>query len=207
MELRFLRVSVLSAATVCLIAAHIGDALPVYGGEPSPTVVKDHILLTPPDDIRLPEHRPITSPGFPSELSGMCLTWQDCLDYCKTHQSESVCGRLIKDPVDREIYHDLGMALQKSGDLAYAEYTAASGARDICEPDMRQAAETVMSRYREASSNLKRSLPKTGDQALTEKDTLISIDTSMLTVYRIKDRLDRECCQGCRGIKPKGTMK
>lgn len=97
MKLRFLRISVLSAATVGLIAAHMGDALPTYGGEPSPAVVKDRNLRAPSDDIRLPEPRPITSPGFPSGLSGMCLTWQDCQEYCNKHQSDQGCARFVND--------------------------------------------------------------------------------------------------------------
>lgn len=297
MKWRALRVSILSAATAGLIAAHIGDVLPAYGGEPSPAVVKDRNLRAPSDDIRSPEHRPITSPGFPSGLSGRCLTWQDCQKYCESHQSDPACDRLIADPGggkspgavssserylhfreqveklkknpddvelrewiientkifspsslhseeafklknradamfakaqtaadimeaatvykkalelapwDRTIYHDLGMALQKSGDMAHAAYTATAGMRDICEPDMRQAAETIMARYREASINLRFSLSKTGDQALTEKKTLMQIDNNMLTIYRLKGEQDRECCLGCRGIKPEGSKQ
>jgi hypothetical protein len=64
-----------------------------------------------------------------------------------------------------------------------------------------------MARYREASNNLKFSLSETGYQAVADKDKLISIEKNMLTIYRMKDRLDRECCNGCRGVKPREKLK
>lgn len=94
MKWRALRISVLSVAAVGLVAASIG--VPVYGGDLSPAVVGDRIHRAPNNDTRIP-YFPITSPGFPSALSGKCLTWQDCQEYCNTHQSDHGCARFVND--------------------------------------------------------------------------------------------------------------
>ena len=56
-----------------------------------------------PDDIRFPDPTPITSPGFPSDLTGKCVTMQGCLEYCKAHPSDPACEGLInkKPNVDK----------------------------------------------------------------------------------------------------------
>lgn len=75
--------------------------LPVYGAESSQSLEGDRVPRTQPDDIRLPDRAPIQSPGFPSELTGKCLTMQECLVYCRFHQSEPACDRLIDKPRDK----------------------------------------------------------------------------------------------------------
>jgi hypothetical protein len=92
-----LRGSALFVGIVILAAALIGGVPPVFGGELSPAVVQDRTPRPPPDDIRLPEPSPITSPGFPSDLAGKCVTMQGCLEYCKSH-SEPACDRFLKKP-------------------------------------------------------------------------------------------------------------
>jgi hypothetical protein len=94
-----LRGGALSIGIAVLVAALIGVAPPVFGGELSPAVVKDRVPRPPSDDIRLPEPSPITSPGFPSDLAGKCVTMQGCLEYCKAHRSEPACERFLDKPV------------------------------------------------------------------------------------------------------------
>jgi hypothetical protein len=95
-----LRGSGLSVGIAIRAAALIGVAPPVFGGDLSPAVVQERTPGPPSDDIRLPEPSPITSPGFPSDLAGKCVTMQGCLEYCKAHRSEPACERFLdKKPV------------------------------------------------------------------------------------------------------------
>jgi hypothetical protein len=82
-----------------LIAVLIGGAPPVCGEVLSPAVVQERTPGPPSDDIRLPEPSPITSPGFPSDLTGKCVTMQGCLEYCKAHRSEPACERFLNKPI------------------------------------------------------------------------------------------------------------
>jgi hypothetical protein len=82
-----------------LVSGLIGGAPPAFGGDLSPAVVQDRTPRPPSDDIRLPEPAPITSPGFPSDLAGKCVTMQDCLEYCKAHRSEPACERFLNKPI------------------------------------------------------------------------------------------------------------
>ncbi len=89
------RVRLLSAAAAGMVAALIGAEQPVHGDGLPPAVVQDRVPHSPSDDIRLPNPPPIKSPGFPSELTGKCLTMQDCLEYCEAHPSEPACIRFM----------------------------------------------------------------------------------------------------------------
>jgi hypothetical protein len=95
-----LRARVLSAAAAGLVASLIAVALPVHGDGIPPAVVEDRMPGPPSDDILLPDPSPIKSPGFPSELTGKCLTMQDCLEYCKAYPAEPACARFIDRHVD-----------------------------------------------------------------------------------------------------------
>ncbi|MDO8311777.1 MAG: hypothetical protein Q7T25_07540 [Sideroxyarcus sp.] len=90
-----------SRSCVLSIVLLVSAVLPVYGAESSQTLEGDRVPKTQPDDIRLPDRAPIQSPGFPSELTGKCLTMQECLAYCRSHQSEPVCDRFIDKPRDK----------------------------------------------------------------------------------------------------------
>jgi len=82
----------------CLLPALMGVAPSAYGNDLSPAVVQDRTPRSPSDDIRLPEPSPITSPGFPSDLTGKCVTMQGCLEYCKAHPSDPACERFFNKP-------------------------------------------------------------------------------------------------------------
>lgn len=94
-----LRGSALSVGIAILVSALIGGALPVFGDERSPAVGNDRNPRPPSDDIRLPDPSPVTSPGFPSDLTGKCVTMQGCLEYCKSHRSDPACDRFIDKPI------------------------------------------------------------------------------------------------------------
>jgi hypothetical protein len=93
-----LRGCALFVGITILAAALIGGGTTVYGGNLSPAVVQDRTPRTPPDDVRLPEPSPITSPGFPSDLTGKCVTMQGCLEYCKAHPADPACDRFLNKP-------------------------------------------------------------------------------------------------------------
>lgn len=108
-----------------LVVVLVGAALPSYGGELSSTVTGERMHGSPPDDISLPDRPPITSPGFPSELAGKCLTWQDCQEYCESHQSVPGCNSLIDKPDASKLLIDA----VDSGDRAKVEELLAQGAK------------------------------------------------------------------------------
>lgn len=88
-----------------LIPALLSIAPLAYGDESSPAVIDDRIHPSPPDDIGRPE-QPIKSPGFPSELSGKCNTWQDCFAYCEEHQFEPACARIVVDSIPNKSLYE-----------------------------------------------------------------------------------------------------
>jgi Flp pilus assembly protein TadD len=79
--------------------------------------------------------------AYPEEVLELKTRAQALFEKAKTAEELAEVSVLYRKilkltPWDNEIYHRLGAALERSGDLALAEYDAVSVRRDICEPDM-----------------------------------------------------------------------
>lgn len=86
---------------VASVGVLFNAALPVYGAESVLPSVADRAHRPLSDDVRLPDHLPVQSPGFPSELTGKCLTMQACLAYCNSRPAEPACHGLQGESVDK----------------------------------------------------------------------------------------------------------